>query len=153
MCTNPAEVEMFLKKLGNRFRTLRHEIRGNTGIIILPIFCPSRDNFRHAILVKLCRRHYISVEMIRIYLFVPLGTNKNEKSTNLRFVLWEINDWSKLDSTFILFPFFMFFTPFLTMPTQSTYLSRMCKGKNIYTTIAYDYLRTLAITVFFIIFP
>lgn len=54
-----------LKKMGNRFRTLRHEIRGKTGIIILPIVCPSRDNFRHAILVKLCRRHYISVEMIR----------------------------------------------------------------------------------------
>ena len=62
-------------EFGNGFRTLRHEIRGKTGIIILPIYCPSRDNFRHTILVKLCRRHYISVEMIRIYLFMPLGTN------------------------------------------------------------------------------
>lgn len=76
-------------EFGNGFRTLRHEIRGKTGIIILPIFYPSQDNFRHTILVKLCRRHYISVEMIRIYLFVPLGTNKNEKSTNLKFVLWK----------------------------------------------------------------
>lgn len=36
-------------EFGNGFRTLRHEIRVD-GIFILPIFCPSRDNFRHAIL-------------------------------------------------------------------------------------------------------